>query len=112
MTQFDDFTLRLLTNEPYLRMYRTVHGAREFSRQEKNGRGTILWVAEGDDCKYIGAFNTDSRTRRIRVPLERIAMPDTAYALYDVWADKMIGVYSNTASVTVAPHGAALLRFE
>ena len=110
MTQFDDFTLRLLTNGDYMRMRRTVHGAREFSRDEKNGKGTILWIAEGDGCKYAAVFNTDDRPRRIRVPLGRILLPDTAYTLFDVWAGETLGAKKNAVSLPVEPHGARLLR--
>ena len=110
MPTFDDFTLRLLTNADYMRMYRTVHGAREFRREEKNGKGTILWIAEGDGCKYVGAFNTDDRPRRIRVPLGEILMPDTAYTLHDVWAGKTLGTRKNAVSMPADPHGARLLR--
>ena len=112
MPTFDDFTLRLLTNADYMRMYRTVHGAREFLREEKNGRGTILWLAEGDGCKYVGVFNTDDKPRRIRVPLDRMLMPDAAYTLYDVWAGETLGAKKNAVSLPVDPHGAVLLRIE
>ena len=109
---FDDFTLRLLTNKDYMRMFRTVHGAREWLRDEKNDKGTIIWLAGGKGCKYAAVFNTDDRPRRIRVPLGEMLMPDTAYTVHDVWAGDTIGVYKNAVTLPVNPHGAALLRIE
>lgn len=107
---FDDFTLRLLTNSEYMQMFRTVRGAREWLRDEKGGKGTISWLAEGDGCKYAAVFNTTDRPRRIRVPLDEMLMPDTAYTVRDVWAGKTVGTYKNTVSLPVNPHGAALLK--
>ena len=105
-------TLRLLTAGDYLQVSRTVDGARQALSREKHGRGTILWLAEGDGCKYLAVFNTDDRPHRIRVPLSEMLMPDTAYTLFDVWAGKTLGAHRNAASVPVEPHGAVLLRID
>lgn len=106
----DDFTLSMLTNADYMHMHRTVQNAREWLRDEKNDRGTIIWTAEGDGCKYAALFNTDTRARRLRLPLSEILMPGEAYAVYDIWQRQPLGLHKNSVSVTVPSHGAALLR--
>lgn len=106
----DDFTLSLLTNAEYMKMHRNSYGAKQIYRKEKNGRGTVIWAANGKKCKYAAVFNTDIKARRIRIDLTDILMADTKYSAYDIWAEKVIGEYKNSIILEVEPHGARLIK--
>ena len=106
----DDFTLSLLTNEEYLKMHRDSRGAHEYSRNEKNGKGTIIWVASGKGCKYAALFNTKDKPTSISLNLSDILMPDTKYSIYDIWGKEVLGTYKNKFTARVLPHGAVLIK--
>lgn len=108
----DDFTLSLLTNEAYMRMHRESFGAKQLLREEKDGKGTIIWAANGKKCKYLAVFNTADKERKIQVPFTDVLMPDTVYKVYDIWQSETLGAYKNRCTVTVPAHGASLLRIE
>ena len=106
----DEFTLSLLTNSEYMNMHQNSYGAKQLVRSEKNGKGTIIWIANGKCCKYAALFNTDTKERKIKLNLSDILMPDVQYNVYDIWQKETLGKYKNTFSATVAPHGAMLAK--
>lgn len=106
----DEFTLSLLTNAEYMEMHRNSYGAKQILRNEKNGKGSIIWAANGKGCKYIALFNTDAKERKIKADLTDILMADTKYRAYDIWGNEILGEYKNSITLTVAPHGARLVK--
>lgn len=106
----DDFTLSLLTNREYLTMHDTAVNARCVWREETDGRGTIVWEAEGKDCRYLALFNTDTAEREITVSLAEDAEANTAYTVDDIWAKNTAAPCRNRLCATVAPHGAKLYK--
>lgn len=112
MPDNDEFTLSLLTNAEYLNMHQNSYGARQVLRNERNGRGTIIWAANGKGAKYLALFNTDTKTRNIKVDLTSILMPDTTYSLYDIWQEENVGTAKNSVTLTVNPHGARLIKIK
>lgn len=108
----DEWTLSLLTNEEYLKMHRDSRRAHEYYRDEKNGRGTIIWIANGRGCKYAALFNTREKAHVIRLDLAAFLMPDTAYTVYDIWDKEVKGQFKNTYQAVVPPHGAVLLKIK
>ena len=110
MPENDEWTISLLTNEEYMNMHRSSYGASQLYRNEKNGRGTVIWQSNGKKCKYIAAFNTDDNKRKITVDLKTILMPDTEYNAYDIWAKEKERIYKNSIKAEVEPHGAKLFK--
>lgn len=110
MPENDGWTLSLLTNDEFMKMHRSSHGAREFYRNEKNGKGTIVWVSNGKNCKYVAIFNTDERERSVSADLSEILMPGTAYRAYDIWGKSDAGTVSARLKAKVEPHGARLFK--
>ncbi len=110
MPENDEWTISLLTNEEYMNMHRSSYGASQLYRNEKNGRGTVIWQSNGKKCKYIAAFNTDDNKRKITVDLKTILMPDTEYNAYDIWAKEKAGIFKNSIKAEVEPHGAKLFK--
>ncbi len=106
----DDFTLSLLTNSEYMEMHAKSYGARQIAREEKNGKGKIVWAANGKGCKYIALFNTGDKEKVLKVDLSTVLMPDTDYKALDIWQNEQLGSFKNTISLSVAPHGARLLK--
>ncbi len=106
----DEWTLSLLTNTEYIKMHSTSYGGHQYCRNEKNGKGYIIWIANGKKCKYVALFNTKDRKQKISLSLADILMPDEYYNVYDIWAEKNIGVYKNKFSAAIDGHGAALYK--
>lgn len=106
----DNFTLSLLTNSEYMEMHAKSYGARQIAREEKNGKGKIVWAANGKGCKYIALFNTGDKEKVLKLDLSTVLMPDTDYKVLDIWQNEQLGSFKNTISLSVAPHGARLLK--
>ena len=110
MPENDEWTLSLMTNEEYSKMHSTSYGAHQYLRNEKNGKGEIIWISNGKKCKYAALFNTTDKDKKIKLPLSDILMPDENYQVYDIWEKKVVGSYKNTFTATIAPHGAGLYK--
>ncbi len=110
MPENDDWTLSLLTNEEFLKMHRASHGAYEYLRNEKKGRGTVVWVSNGKNCKYAALFNTDDKERSVSADLSEILMPGTAYKAYDIWEKSDAGEFAGKLKARVSPHGVRLFK--
>lgn len=110
MPDNDEWTLSLLTNEEYMNMHRCSFGAHQHSRNEKNGKGSIIWVSNGKGCKYAALFNTKDTEQTIKLDLTEILMPDEKYEFYDIWQKQSAGTHKNTFKAKIAPHGAGLYK--
>lgn len=110
MPENDEFTLSLLTNGEYMKMHRESSGAHQHCRNEKNGKGEIIWISNGKKCKYAALFNTDDQERNIRLNLADILMPDEKYEIFDIWANEIKGDFKNTFKTPIPPHGAGLYK--
>lgn len=110
MPENDEWTLSLLTNDEYMKMHRTSYGAHQHSRNEKNGKGDIIWISNGKGCKYAVLFNTRDKEATVKLNLTEILMPDEKYNVYDIWNKKTFSDVKNTFKTTIAPHGAGLYK--
>ncbi len=112
MPENDEWTLSLLTNEEYMKMHRTAYGAHQHLRNEKNGKGDIIWVANGRGCKYVALFNTRDKEHSVKLDFSQILMPDEKYSVYDIWNKENLGEFKNIFKPIIAPHGAGLYKIE
>ena len=110
MPDNDEWTLSLLTNDEYMKMHRECSGGHQYYRSEKNGKGTVIWVANGKACKYAALFNTKDKEQTIKLDLSDILMPDDTYTVYDIWSKQTVGSFKNSFKAKVAPHGAVLVK--
>ncbi len=110
MPENDEWTLALLTNEEYIKMHKTSFGAHQHYRNEKNGRGSIIWISNGKGCKYAALFNTKDADDTVKLDLSQILMPDENYTIYDIWNKKTLGSFKNTFKAQIPPHGAGLYK--
>ncbi len=112
MPENDEFTLSLLTNSDYMQMHRESTNPHCIVREEKNGKGYIIWASQGKNCKYLAVFNTDTKIKKIKADLTQILMPNTNYDVYDIWQNQSIGTAKNSLTLEVDPHGARLIKLK
>ena len=110
MPENDEWTLSLLTNGEYMKMHRESTNAHQYLRNEKSGRGEIIWTSNGKKCKYAALFNTDNKAKKLLLNLADILMPDEKYEIYDIWSNKSLGCFKNTFKAEIEPHGAGLYK--
>ncbi len=107
MPENDDFTLSLLTNAEYLKMHKTCKNSRELLREETDNKGKIIWMADGNGCKYFALFNTGDKESEISLNLDK----NKEYKALDIWDNKEFAVKGITFTAKVEPHGAKLYKF-
>ncbi len=112
MPENDEFTLSLLTNSNYMQMHRESTNPHCIVREEKNGKGYIIWASQGKNCKYLAVFNTDTKIKKIKADLTQILMPNTSYDVYDIWQNQSICTVKNSLTLEVDPHGAKLIKLK
>lgn len=105
----DEWTLSLLTNEEYIKMYKEGFGAHQYLRKEKKGKGDIIWTSNGKGCKYVALFNTRDTVHSVTLSLADILMPDERYRVYDIWSREE-SVCKNRFKATLEAHGAGLYK--
>ncbi len=110
MRENDEFTLSLLQNRELIDMLKNSSGARQFSRNETDGKGEIIWTSKGGCCKYVALFNTDDKIRNIAFDVTDIAMGGVDYSVWDMWKHEEYTVTDGAFSAEVNSHGARLFK--
>ncbi len=108
----DEFTLSLLQNRELIDMLKNSDGARQFKREETDGKGEIIWISKGKNCKYVAFFNTDDTVRSISFDITDIAIGGMNYGVYDIWKHEEYTVTDGIFEAEVNSHGARLFRIE
>ncbi len=98
----DEFTLSLLTNTEVLEMHRNSSGAHQVRRDEKDGKGEIIWQSQSERFVYTALFNTDSAPGIIEFECDKSVV-------HDMWKNEDIPY---EGSLEVPPHGARLIKTE
>jgi hypothetical protein len=110
MRENDEFTLSLLQNRELIDMLKNSSGARQFKREEVDGKGEIIWTSKGVNCKYVALFNTDDKVREIKFDVTDIGVGGVKYSVWDMWSHKEYTVTENEFSAKVNSHGARLFK--
>ena len=110
MRENDEFTLSLLQNRELIDMLKNSSGARQFKREEVDGKGEIIWTSKGENCKYVALFNTDDKERNISFDITDIAVGGVKYCVWDMWSHKEYTVTDSAFSAKVNSHGARLFK--
>jgi alpha-galactosidase len=108
LTQLDDFTLGLLTNDEVLAVDQDPLG-REATPVSKNG-GQEVWAKPLADGSWaVGLFNRDDQAADVAIDLAdlKLAGPQPAR---DLWRQKNLSPIQNTLALRVAAHGAEFLK--
>ncbi len=73
MSGFDDFTMKLITNEEILKMHSDARHSHQVWRKETGGAEHILWTAaSADGGQYIAVFNAGESDSEIEIPLSDV----------------------------------------
>ena len=110
MRDNDEFTLSLLQNRELIDMLKNSSGARQFKREETDGKGEIIWTSNGKDCKYVALFNTDDTEREIDFDITDISIGGIRYSVWDMWKHEEYTVTDGKLSAKVNSHGARLFK--
>jgi hypothetical protein len=109
MTQTDDFTLSLLTNDEVLAVNQHSSNNRQLFRTDD---GLVAWSADipNSASKYLAVFNTrDGPPAAIPVKLADTGLSGKV-KVRDLWRKQDIGVFENGFSSEAPAHGARLFR--
>lgn len=105
MTKFDDFTMRLLTNERVLRMHKDSRHAHQVWRREVGGVEHALWVApSAEGGLYLAVFNLGEEDSELEIPLEDVEACGGLSGV-ELWSGETVEC-GETLTVKLAKHGA------
>ena len=106
MTGFDDFTMKLITNEAVLKMHASSRNARQILRRENDGKEFILWSA--DDCnggRYIAAFNAGDKDGEFELVSEELEDFLPGSKATELWSGEIITI-ERKLKFEIPAHGA------
>jgi len=109
LTQLDDFTLSLLTNDEVLAVNQDVLGkqATVISRQGDIG---VMAKDMEDGSKAVGLFNLeDNGTQKVVLKWSDLNISGK-YMVRDLWRQKDLGVFDSEFSAEVAQHGVVMVQ--
>jgi alpha-galactosidase len=108
MTQLDDFTLGLLTNDEVIDVNQDPLG-KQAGRVLSSGDGEI-WSKELEDgSKAVGLFNRGEKKAEITADLTLLGFTGRC-AIRDLWHQKDLGTFNAQFTTSVAPHGVVLVK--
>lgn len=104
MTGFDDFTLKLVTNEDLLSMHKNARHAHQVYRHDVNGKETVLWTAVSQNGgQYVAIFNLSDEENEVFADVEDLEWEEPKDA-FDIWNKKKVSVGKDTFKIPA--HGA------
>ncbi len=110
MTGFDDFTMKLITNEAILKMHADSRNARQIFRRDMGGNEYILWAAEScEGGKYIAAFNAGETDGVLEFSLGELEGIEQDAKATELWSGESLTIGSTFKTVILA-HGAKVFR--
>jgi len=108
MTQLDDFTLGLLTNDEVIEVNQDPLG-KQASRISKSGDFEI-WAKELEDgSKAVGLFNRGDKKAEISADLNQLGFTGKI-TVRDLWRQKDLGKFDSQFKTMVASHGVVLVK--
>ncbi|MEY4387803.1 MAG: Alpha-galactosidase precursor [Verrucomicrobiota bacterium] len=108
MTQLDEFTLSLLTNDEVIEVNQNPLG-QAAGRIKQNGQ-TEVWAKRMEDGSYaIGLFNRGPSETEVSVNWSDLGLKGSR-KVRDLWSQADLGRRAEGFKVSVRRHGAALIR--
>ncbi|MGN0165572.1 MAG: glycoside hydrolase family 27 protein [Lachnospiraceae bacterium] len=105
MTEFDEFTMSLLTNEDILAMHRNSRHSHQVWRKEINGIEHILWTSVcSQGGQYVAVFNAGNTESEIEIPLTDLEIYESVNGK-ELWSGKKVS-FADTISCVLKSHGA------
>ncbi|NCB91549.1 MAG: glycoside hydrolase family 27 protein [Clostridia bacterium] len=108
LTDLDEKTRSLITNEEVLALLKNSRNAHQVLREYN----VIIWQADGlDGEKYIAVFNVVNWTDTFRIDFRKMDM-DGTYMVRDLWAKTDMGVKERYMDVTLKSHEGRVYRLK
>jgi alpha-galactosidase len=108
MTQLDDFTLNLLTNDEVLDVDQDPLG-RQAAPVSRDGQVEV-WAKDMDDgSKAVGLFNRGENEAPVTAKWSDLGLT-SKQRVRDLWRQKDIGSFENEFHASVARHGVVLVK--
>ena len=108
MTQFDAFTLNLLTNDEVLEVDQDPLG-HQASRVGKDGMLEVWAKNMEDGSKAVGLFNRSEFETTVKAPWQTLGISGKQ-KVRDLWRQKDLGVFADQFEAKVPRHGVVLVR--
>lgn len=114
ISQMDEFTLSLLTNDEVLAIDQDSQGKQ--ATQISNQDGKVVYAKKLEDGSYaVGLFNRGNQEAVVGVkwgPWGTLPTPDGAarFTVRDLWRQTDLGQFKGEFKTKVAPHGVVLVR--
>jgi alpha-galactosidase len=108
MTQFDAFTLNLLTNDEVLEVNQDPLG-RQASRVGKDGMPEVWAKKMEDGSTAVGLFNRSEFEATVKATWQTLGLGGKQ-KVRDLWRQKDLGVFSDQFEAKVPRHGVVLVR--
>ncbi|HLP75328.1 MAG TPA: NPCBM/NEW2 domain-containing protein, partial [Candidatus Paceibacterota bacterium] len=110
MTQLDDFTLGLLTNDEVIEVNQDPLG-RQASRVVQTG-SLEVWAKDLEDgSKVVGLFNRGSREKAVSVNWSDLGLSGEQ-VVRDLWRQQDLGKFTGQFESKVGRHGVVLVRIK
>ena len=106
MTGFDEFTMKLITNERILGMHSDSRHAHQVWRKNVGGIEHVLWTSVSQNGgQYFAVFNTGEADSEIGVDFAALEMPAGKKEVCELWSGETC-VAEGSISVKLNKHGA------
>jgi len=110
INSMDDFTLNLLTNDEVIAVDQDILGKQ--AQQMIANDSYQVWMKELEDGSHaLGIFNLKDSYQTIAINWNDISLSKAGdKKVRDLWRQKDIGVFEDSFSTNVAPHGVTLIK--
>ncbi|HUX83834.1 MAG TPA: putative Ig domain-containing protein [Chitinophagaceae bacterium] len=108
MSQLDDFTLNLLSNDEVIAVDQDALG-REANRIDSSGDIQVWAKPMSDGSLAVGLFNLGDHMEKGTLPIAPLRMGDLV-AVRDLWRQKDLGNFRNVFTTAIPSHGVVLVR--
>jgi alpha-galactosidase len=110
LTQLDDFTLGLLTNDEVLAVNQDPLGQQAHRVTQDKERGTEVWAKKLEDGSLaVGLFNRGEIAADVHISFAELGLSGKQI-VRDLWRQQDVQSDSDCYTVSVNRHGAALIR--
>ena len=87
MTGFDDFTMKLLTNERILKMHSDSRHAHQVWRKVTGGSEHVLWTSvSAEGGQYAAVFNIGEKDSDITIDFDELEIPHGKKEICELWS--------------------------
>lgn len=108
LTDADEWTMSLLTNDAVLGLTKHSHGAHQILRTGD----LIVWQSEGEQGgQYVAMFNIVGWPDDFSVSFSKLGLEGT-YEVTDLWSGEKEGTQDQALTADIPAHGVKLVRLD